>query len=95
MYHIYLSAEHELFKESLEHVDERLAVFFVTLQVLGNEQNQLRKEGEREGRDRESVADEISVPASLLACQGSLTEPCSQVHYCPLDLEERIKILRC
>ena len=50
----YLSAEHELFKESLEHVDESLAVFFITLQVLGNEQNQLRKEGGREegGRER-------------------------------------------
>ena len=33
-------------------MDESLAVFFITLQVLGNEQNQLRKEGERGGRER-------------------------------------------
>ena len=39
---MYLSIEVKLFEENLYHVNESLAVFFVTLQVLSNEQNQLK-----------------------------------------------------
>ena len=45
---IYLSIKVQLLQERLEHVNESLAVFLVALQVLRDEQHQLKEEWERD-----------------------------------------------